>query len=266
MTSLALARAAAGLPVAPDGLPPRVARAVAVATDLGSPLVAVLREAEEVEEERRALVRAVEVASAEGRAVARALVLAPPVLGPATALLVADAPFAVWSTPTGQVVRGVAAALWGVGAAAVRALVRGAIPVRGAAEVALDELLDLAAVAVAAGVAVPEGLRVAAATLGAHGQVGHLVLWLELGAAGPPPVGWDDVGPLLAAARRDGLAAAPLLRAVAARLRREAHHVAMQRAARLGARLSVPTTLLLLPAAGLVVAAPLVHGLVTSLG
>ena len=39
----------------------------------------------------------------------------------------------------------------------------------------------------------------------------------------------------------------------------------MQRAAKLGARLSVPTTLLLLPAAGLVVAAPLVHGLVTAL-
>ena len=48
--------------------------------------------------DRDELARAVEVAAAEGRGVARALVLAPPVVGPLTALLVSDAPLAVWST------------------------------------------------------------------------------------------------------------------------------------------------------------------------
>ena len=109
--TLALARAAAGLPVDGAALPPRVASAVAVATELGAPLVPVLEAALQVEAGRRDLLRAVEVATAEGRAVARGLVLAPPIVGPLTAVLVTDAPLAVWATPVGRMVLALAVGL-----------------------------------------------------------------------------------------------------------------------------------------------------------
>lgn len=262
--TVALARAAAGLRVDIESLSPRVARAVRLATDLGAPLVPVLEAALQVETERRELLRAVEVATAEGRAVARGLVLAPPLVGPLTAVLVTDAPFAVWTTQVGRSVLVVAIGLWLAGVAVVRGLVRRALA-PDTAGAARAEHLELAAVPAAAGLAPAAALRVAAGTTGAQAAAGRLALWLELGAVGPPPAGWSEVGTKLAAARHDGLALAPLLRALARGARQEQHHTAMQRAAKLGARLSVPTTLLLLPAAGLVVAAPLVHGLVTAL-
>ena len=262
--TLALARAAAGLPVDGAALPPRVASAVAVATELGAPLVPVLEAALQVEAERRDLLRAVEVATAEGRAVARGLVLAPPIVGPLTAVLVTDAPLAVWATPVGRMVLALAVGLWILGAAVVQWMVRRALT-PDPAQAREAERLELAAVAAAAGLAAPAAIRVASEATDGDEAAGRIALWLELGAVGPPPSDWADVGARLAAARHEGLAVAPLLRAMGRGVREEQHHLAMQRAARLGARLTVPTTLLLLPAAGLVVAAPLVHGLVSTL-
>lgn len=260
----AVARAEAGLPVAVDSLSPRAGRAVALATDLGAPRVAALRAAAVVERDAEQLRRAVRVASAEGRSVARALVLLPPVVGPTAALLVADEPFAVWSTPGGRVVLLLALLLWACGAALVRLLVRRALrPGRTSGHAPDDELLDLTAVALGAGLGLPDAVRAAARVLGQdHGAV---ALWLELGARGAPPVGWHEHGPLLADARRDGTALVGLVGALAATVRRDRQQQALERAARLGPRLTVPTTLLLLPAAVLVVGAPLLHGALTAL-
>ena len=265
----AAARADAGLPVATAGLPPPAVRALEVAGRLGAPRAPALRAAAAAEREREELERAVQVAAAEGRSVARGLVLAPPVVGPVTALLVSDTPFAVWSTGAGRVVLVLAVVLWLAGLVAVRALVAAATSTRGATGAAADEALELVGVALTAGVGLPSALRLAGGVSDAVGDLPRVALWLELGGHGPPPPTaepWGHIGTVLAAARRDGVPLAPLVRSLAAALRRQAHHEAMQRAARLGARLTLPTTLLLLPAAGLVVAAPVLHGALGTLG
>lgn len=269
----AAARAEAGLPVATTDLPPVAVRALEVAEALGAPRAPALRAAAAAERERVELDRAVEVAAAEGRSVARGLVLAPPVVGPLTALLVSDTPFAVWSTPTGRVVLAAAVALWLAGLLVVRALVRAALGKRRTAGGSDDEALELVGIALAAGVGLPQALRLVTGVGAPRGVCDHLprlALWLELGGHDAPPAEtpepWGHVGTVLAGARRDGVPLAPLARSLAVALRREAHHDAMQRAARLGARLTLPTTLLLLPAAGLVVAAPVLHGALAALG
>lgn len=257
----AVARAAAGLPVALANLPAAAARALALAEELGVGRAEVLRAVERAEVQRDALRREVEVAAAEGRAVARGLVLAPPVVGPLTALLVTDDPVAVWSTAGGRVVLLLAAVLWVVGAVVVRGMVRRA---------ARPEDVDGAEIAELVAVALAAGLGPAAAVRRVDGHapasLGGLALWLELGARGRPPEPWADLGRVLADAARDGTAAVEVVRGLATRARAAAHHDARTRAARLPARLTLPTTLLLLPAAGLLVAAPLVHGLLTQLG
>lgn len=265
----AAARAEAGLPVVTTGLPPPAVRALEIAERLGAPRAPALRAAAAAERERVELDRAVRVAAAEGRSVARGLVLAPPVVGPLTALLVSDAPFAVWSTPTGRVVLGLAVVLWLAGLVVVRALVGAATGPRNAAGGSDDEALELVGIALSAGLGLPPALRLAAGDGGAPDDLRRLALWLELGGQGPPPTArepWEHIGTVLVGARRDGVPLAPLVRSLAAALRRQAHHEAMQRAARLGARLTLPTTLLLLPAAGLVVAAPVLHGALGALG
>ena len=96
---VATARAAAGLPIDAGDLPEHAGTAIRLADALGAPRVPALEAAAVAARDRDELARAVEVAAAEGRSVARALVLAPPVVGPVTALLVSDTPFAVWATP-----------------------------------------------------------------------------------------------------------------------------------------------------------------------
>lgn len=258
---VAIARASAGLPTEVGDLPARARRAVGLADQLGAPRVPVLAAVAAAAQDREDLVRAVEVAAAEGRSVARALVLAPPVAGPLAALLITDAPFAVWATPAGRAVLLVAVSLWIAGGLTVRALVARATSPRVPAAVGPDdELLDLVSVALSAGAGLPHALRLAGAAVDSAAECARVALWFELGAQDGPPHGWEQVAGVLVEARRDGLPLAALVRSLAADRRRAEHHRAMQRAARLGARLTLPTTLLLLPAAGLVVVAPLLHG------
>lgn len=265
---VAVARCAAGLPVDPATVPPRARRSLAVAERLGAPRADVLRAASASLAAEEELARAVAVAAAEGRSVARALVLAPPVVGPFTALLVTDEPFAVWATPLGRTVLVLAACLWLAGAGVVRRLVRSALrPARSGAGPS-PELLDLVGIALLGGLTLPAALRLAAAEgpAQAAGRTSAAAMWLELGARGPSPGGWESVGPRLAAAAADGVPLAPLVAALAAAARSAEHQRSLQCAARLGARLTLPTTLLLLPAAMLVVAAPLLHGALGLLG
>ncbi len=260
----AIARAAAGLDVDASSLPSRVRDVLAVAGRLGAPRAPALEAAAAAARDRADLAQAVDVAAAEARSVARGLVLAPPVVGPLTAVLVSDTPFAVWGTTPGRILLAVAAALWLLGALVVRTLVRAAaapVPAPGPD----DHTLDLLAVALSAGIGLAASLRLVAGAA-ADARLAAVALWLELGARGPAPGGWEEVADVLAGARRDGVPLAGLARSLATARRRRDHHAAMQRAARLGARLSVPTTLLLLPAAGLVVAAPVLHGAIAVLG
>ncbi len=263
-TAAAQFRVVAGLPVDHTTLPRRARRALALADELGAPRGPVLAVIGEVERAARARHEELALALAGPRAVARGLVLAPPVVGPATALLVSDTPFAVWATTPGRFVAALAASLWLVGWVSVRLLVRRAVSVPSTGGPDRDEVLELLAVAVAAGCPLTAATRRVGSVLRTQ-DVAALGLWLQLGAVAAPPRGWEADGPTLAAAHQDGAPLVSVLRGLAAADRRERHHAAMGRIARLEPRLTLPTTLLLLPAAGLTVAAPLVHGLLVAL-
>lgn len=275
--ALARARARAGLPVDPDAIGGGGGHraAVRLATSLGAPMAPVLDAIDEVARADRALAAEVRRAGAEGRAVAVGLVVGPPLLGMLTAGLVTEDPTAVLATGPGRALLLVAAVLWCCGALVVAATVRRA----SRPPVPRDDVLVIAATAVRAGEPLPTALRHAAEWSGgidpasggrsqgrpSRGDPARLALWLDLGAAGPPPPGWDDLGPALAEGVRSGVAVAPLLDEVARRARDRARAVALERAARLGARLAVPTALLLLPAALLLAAGPLVLAALTEL-
>lgn len=129
----------------------------------------------------------------------------------------------------------------------------------------LDDLLELAAVGTSAGLPLGDALRRAAV----HADRGRLAdrvrgmaLALDLGRDAAPTVGPDD-GLLPVAELLDDLATSggpptAALRATAAELRADQLAAARRRAARLPARLTVPTVLGLLPATVLAVGAPLV--------
>lgn len=273
--ALATARAEAGLPVPPvvvDG-PHRAALDVATAT--GAPLAPVLRRIERIEAAETALASEVARASAEGRAVAGGLVLGPPLLGLLTARLVTDDPVATLVTPAGRALLLIAGLLWLSGlVVVVDSVRRAARPPRPD-----DAVLVVAATAIRAGEPLPTALRRAATDPGSAGRTAArrragrtpgdpaaLALWLDLGAAGPPPDGWSVLGPVVAEAVTSGVALAPLLDAIADDERRRASAAALERAARLGARLSVPTALLLLPAGLLLAAGPLLLAALRQLG
>lgn len=264
--TLARARAAAGLAVAPDVLdagtvPPRDRAVWSLAHRLGVPLAPVLDDLHADARARDRLAAEVRRASAEGRTVAFGLVCGPPVLGLLTAGLVTDDPVAVLAGGAGRVLVAVAAVLWVFGVTAVVLAVRHAARVPPAG----DELLVLVRVALVAGLSLPAALRAAADELARGDTAGQLdaggarrlALWFDLGCVGRPPPAAADVAPVLHAAVLDGIPLAPLLDELAGHRRRAAHDVALERAARLGARLSVPTALLLLPAGLLLAAGPL---------
>lgn len=276
--ALARARATAGLPVETTTLPGGVGaeRALELAVVLGAPLAPVIDTLAEVDRARARLAAEVRRASAEGRAVATGLVVGPPVLGIATAALVADDPVRVLLSPAGRVLVLLAATLWFLGIAVVVGALRRAAAPRPADD---DELFLLAAIAVRAGEPLSAALRRADGLLsgspagaGARrsrgpprprvrrrtGDPTALALWLDLGAVGDPPAAWGSVAPALSSALGAGVALAPLLDQLAADRRAAAHDDALERAARLGATLAVPTALLLLPAGLLLAAGPLV--------
>jgi len=116
-------------------------------------------------------------------------------------------------------------------------------------------LMDLVAMAVAAGLPPARALEVAGAAL--HGPTGVAVqrvaaLWL-LGAA--PGAGWDAAPPELEPLRRvmylvteAGVPGVPLLRSAADELRRRERRSAEARAETLGVRMVLPLGLCALPA------------------
>lgn len=135
----------------------------------------------------------------------------------------------------------------------------------------LDEVADLVATAVAAGMALPQGLRVAATHLpdDRGPAVARLALQLELlppdlGSSQPedrrPATGTSELGELerlcrdLAAAGRP---AAPPLRRLARRLRDQQAGQLRLAVARLPGQLTFPTALLLVPATVLAIGAPI---------
>lgn len=283
-----------GADVPAGGPSPRTQRALRLASELGAPVRDVLlreRERADAEAEARRVLRR---ATAQGRAAALGLVLVPPVLAPlvgtlagvssrprAWVLLVAGALWAAGGAVTLLLVRRATAPR---GASPWTPLVGGALALglvvtgrlgpallvvagglaaarrarrRPTVDPGLDELLDLTALALHAGRGIGAALRAAGPSVPALADTAQrLALWLELGGVGGPPV-LPDLGRDLLRAHRAGLPQVPVVAAHAARLRAEELHARLERAERLPVQLAVPLALLLLPAALLLVLAPL---------
>jgi Flp pilus assembly protein TadB len=258
----------AGVPLGPElRLSPRVQRAVSVAQLVGSPLLVAIESAAAAEEDAQRSVRAVAVATAQSRTVALGLVLAPLLLVPVIGRLAGADVVAFYTGSLGRSVLLVGLLLLGAGALVARALV-GRVG-RPHPDAMLEEAVELTATAISGGSGTAAALRTVAAVLPPQGErLRRLALELDLGVAvdamaersgahrGEPDalrrlrvvittaasVGAPSAGALARLAR--DLRAAELARVLAA-------------AERLPAQLTFPTTLLLLPATVLLIAAPL---------
>ena len=149
----------------------------------------------------------------------------------------------------------------------------------------VDEVADLVATALTAGVSSPEALRLVADVLPEHAtRLRRLAFGLELGMEGEDLVaGGRDAGPgsttgragpralpghddplrrlaaLLVAAERSGAPVAASVRRLARRFRADDLAQVLAAAERLPAQLTFPTALCLLPATVLLIGAPIVH-------
>ncbi len=174
---------------------------------------------------------------------------------------------------------------------------RRAVPAPGG----VDEVADLIATALTAGVSGPEALRLVADALPVHAtRLRRLAFGLELGMQGPdlladtsgpapgplfgpatatparPRPAWAGGRPeadplhrlaaLLAAAERSGAAVAPSVRHLARQLRADDLARVLAAAERLPAQLTFPTALCLLPATVLLIGAPIVHTGLSAVG
>ena len=268
----------AGVPLGPElRLTPRVQRAVSVAQLVGSPLLVAIEAAASAEEDASRAVRAVAVATAQSRTVAAGLVLAPLVLVPAIGRLAGADVVGFYLTPGGRSILMVGLGLLAAGALLARGLV--ARVGRAHADAAIEEAVELAATAIAGGSGTASALRTVAAVLPSQGErLRRLALDLDLGTAthGPgAPVASSPAASIRARPARGEPEALTRLRTVIvtaahvgapsaaalARLARDLRAAELARvlaaAERLPAQLTFPTTLLLLPATVLLIAAPL---------
>jgi Flp pilus assembly protein TadB len=261
-TDLVRLHVAAGVALDPDlVLSPRVRRAVDIAQDVGGPLLATLDAAAEAEDDALRATRAVAVATAQARTVAGGLVLAPVLLVPVIGRIAGVDLLAFYSSPPGCLVLLVGLGLLGLGAVVARGLVARAV--RPAPGVLVEEAVELTAVAVAAGAAMPEALRLAGSALPAlRDPLTRLALDLELGirrdGASEVLTGMARLRTVLTTATLIGAPTLEALRRLARDLRAAELARALAAAERIPAQLTFPTTLLLLPATVLLIAAPLI--------
>jgi pilus assembly protein TadC len=270
----------AGVPLGPElRLTPRVQRAVSVAQLVGSPLLVAIEAAASAEEDASRAVRAVAVATAQSRTVAMGLVFAPVLLVPAIGRLAGADVVGFYLTPGGRSILAAGLVLLAAGALLARGLV--ARVGRPHADAALEEAVELTATAIAGGSGTASALRTVAAVLPAQGQrLRRLALDLDLGtatleptppaASAPAPAVLDRIRAVrvepealarlrsvIVTAAHVGAPSAGALTRLARDLRAAELARVLAAAERLPAQLTFPTTLLLLPATVLLIAAPL---------
>jgi Flp pilus assembly protein TadB len=258
----------AGVPLGPElRLTPRVQRAVSVAQLVGSPLLVAIESAAAAEEDAQRSVRAVAVATAQSRTVALGLVLAPVLLVPVIGRLAGADVVAFYLGPLGRGVLAVGMLLLGAGALLARALV--ARVGRPHGDAALEEAVELTASAISGGSGTAAALRTVAAVLPTQGdRLRRLALDLDLGVGPgparehpgdhrPEPDALRRLRVVIATAASVGAPSAGALTRLARDLRAAELARVLAAAERLPAQLTFPTTLLLLPATVLLIAAPL---------
>lgn len=265
--------------VAPDdaALGPRARRGLRLARRLGAPLLPAVEAAAEAEDDARRVARAVAVSTAQARTVARGLVLATLLLAPLVGRLAGVDAVAFYLSAGGRGVLVAGVVLLAAGGLLARGLIaRASRPSRDAD---VEEVAELLAVALTGGAATTQALREVADLVPARtATLRRLALDLDL-AVGRPAVarapgapgargaggvggagggGIERVREVLALTSELGAPAAPTLRRLASDLRAAKLARVMAAAERLPAQLTVPTTLLLLPATVMLVGAPLV--------
>ena len=271
-TDRARLRLAAGAPLGADeDLTPRVARALAVARDVGAPLLPALDAAAAAEDDAARAVRAVAVATAQARTVAAGLVAAPVLLVPVIGRLAGADVVSFYMSGLGRVILGAGVALLAAGGLVARGLV-GRARRAGATgpDAGLEEAVELVATALSGAAGPAAALRTVAERTdgppGRHaGLLRTLALELDLGFAGARATGRGPDAASGAGRLRDALGLAaevgapvgPVLRRLARDLRADELTRVLAAAERLPAQLTVPATLLLLPASVLLIAAPL---------
>ncbi|MEX2324931.1 MAG: type II secretion system F family protein [Nitriliruptoraceae bacterium] len=247
------------------GVDQHVQRALAVAAASGAGAVAAVAAARDAADTRRDQERAVRVAAAQTRAVAAVLTLAPLTLSPVISALFGVDAFAFYRQRPGSVVLIGALALTATGLAIIRWLVR---RIRSHAD---DEVADLVATAMASGCTAATALRVVADSMPRHATALRAsALGLQFGLR--PTDNWDEdsgtvsrITTALVAAETLGAPVIDVLRRLARQLRAEQLASVKAAAERLPAQLTFPTTLVLLPAGLMVVAAPVVAEVFTGL-
>lgn len=277
-TDRARLRLAAGAPLdaggrgtggAGEDLGPRVRRALAIAADVGAPLLPALDAAAAAEDDAARTVRAVAVATAQARTVAAGLVLAPVLLVPVIGGLAGADIGAFYTGPVGRAVLAVGGTLLAAGGLMARAMVGRARRAGSTGpDAGLEEAVELVATSLGGGAGPAAALRAVADR--ADGPPARhapllraLALALDLGtepgrAARAADGGAGRLAAALGLAADVGAPVAPVLRRLAADLRADELARVLAAAERLPAQLTVPATLLLLPASVLLVAAPLI--------
>jgi hypothetical protein len=204
-------RVAAGVP--PDDitqLPERGQRAVAVALEVGAPLLEAIEGAQAAEDDAATARRAVAVASAQTKAVAGGLLLAPAVLVPALGRLVGADLMGFYTSGLGVLVLGAGTTLLALGGLVVIALVRRVG--RAAAPASGSRAGRFAAVV--AGILTWQIIGPVAAPLAA--MLAHHVV--ERRARTTPALGIDEAADLAATALAGGVSAPEALRVAAGQL------------------------------------------------
>ena len=253
---------AAGVPLSGElALSPRVQRAIDVAGTVGASVLDAVDAAGDAEEDAARARYAVTVATAQSRTVAGGLVVAPIALVPIMGRLTGASMLAFYTSPSGLVVLLIALVLLGLGAIVAGMFVRRLR--RPSSGAGLEEAVELVATALSGGAGVVTALRSAAERMPQHAvALRRLALDLELGVDRGPshrePDALHRLRAVLVTATRVGASSAPTLRRLARDLRAAELTRVLAMAERLPAQLTFPTTLLLLPATVLLIAAPLI--------
>lgn len=251
-------------------LPVPLQARLALAEQLGAPLLPELDLALDDAAADAELGAELRVATAQARAVTVGLVVAPLLVVPALGGLLGVDLVGFYLAPTGRVVLAVAGLLHAAGTAWIVAAVsrvrrRALASAPGSLEDV--EVVRLLGVSLRSGLGVVGALR---ATADARPDVAaplrQLALALDLGAVLPPAAATSSVARTLAAAVAVGSPVTDALVRLAADLLRERRTVVREAAARLPALLTVPTALLVLPATLLLIGAPVLTEAIATLG
>lgn len=254
-------RLTVGAPTVPHpNLPPRARRALQVAETVGAPALPALDAAVASVDDARDRRRGAAVATSQARAVTVALAVLPLVAVPGLGLVLDRPLVTFYGTPPGRVVGVFGVLLLGTGVALARLTTNRML--RPSPAATSDEIYDLAATAMSAGLPAGAALRAVGDALPERApELRALAMELELGVA-PGECGrahpeLSALDAVLRTASTWGAPAAPALRRTARDLRADERARVQAATERLPALLTFPTVLFLLPASLVLVGAPL---------